>query len=1398
MASPQAASVASRTGTPCPMTPRSKIRALLATVESSDEEGGGTKVKPKRPSFLQGIGQHRARGSPRSVHEEEEEDSDDSQPVIRPRGKLASRMQGAETTTTTGTKSPERAVAAARERVRTMLLQHDSANKAGEESSGGDDEDEDEDEDLPIAPRRQKRRAAATDARLGDSEQEQEQQQQQQQRPMSPGLFVSSPVRPSPSKSMDENEDSDNDLPALKSDRFKMLVERKRQERLAQEAAEEARKAEQRARQENLASEMEQLASDDSDGDGITDDEAGRRLTQEARPTRKASRKAIEEMNRETQRLARNMQLAHEAKTKKRISKQSLFQRFNYKPAGHVEPEPRTHSSSRPSTPHSDVEMNVNDAATPPSSPPAFKDIHSRTAATDTAVSAAPVPTDTVHASTAQLCKDTEPGSPRRANGPGQKQQEMQDQNQQQKQKQTRRVRVRLPILPVNTAPLDSGDELQITATTKNKLDVLFDSIPSKMTSESHSIHALRALAQVKSPGKTRPRKDDQSRMTPGELQAYLHLKARQQAKMERERRLEILRGQGIVVQTAEEREKQEQEVEDLVAKARQEAQNIRETEKDEARRLRKMNGEVDPLAWDDSEDEEYRDAVDEDADEDAVELDISGSEDDEMEGDAEDELEKDGIASGKVLFDDEADSSASEHEYAEAQEDEGDEEEGDMAVQQAPRQRRARNTTVLSDDEGGVDVTPKPIKLATQVTPAGAGIVSPGALNSVLRSAKKTFIPGFPVQGPAGLGLTQIFAGTMDTSQTSDLADNEPTQSMMPDFEHFPDSNFSATADEPMEDIIIDSQQRQDSLVATQAVQLNLSQSQMHGLDSLVSNGMQTQMSEIIEPSQDVGLQQHTPLRQRFIEPPISTIETLLAADRQYDEHDMTIQDSPLVRKGRLRRRMDMSMTSGTAIAEASGDGEERERERERANVPSPQADAFKALQEVAAQKKKARKTLYTAHDFDRKKSKAKAMVEEQAEESEDEYAGLGGADGEDSDNESTGSVEDMIDDAAGNDADERKLAAFYADRERVQDEQQVEKLFRDITKGMLRRKRGADFDLSDSDSDGEARKRMKRRQFAKMQKALFADERVKKIAENPGNQAFLRSIEDHGSDVDEMDLLGGLDSSSQADADDTQQSQGNDKDSTRPDARTTTIPDSQLITHTTKPLGPMVPENRPPAHLRRTKNGKKPSNIGQVRETLSSLLDEPHGSIIPATEADSDSEEEESPDRFSSQSTNKENQAPPPPRRLPPHLPSAPTTVINRISLRRQCSSSSSSSSSASSSSTRMAFTTVATAGPFFKVPALLRRATTNSSLGSTSSASSASAGAASGSIGTAGGFGEAAKIKKGAGKKSGIGGFAREKETRVLLRESERRREERKVRGAEKRIGMVGGLLGRGAFE
>ncbi|KIE02379.1 DNA replication checkpoint mediator, partial [Metarhizium majus ARSEF 297] len=1284
MALLRVSSPASRGGSPEPLTPRSKIRALLATVESSDDEGPQTGSRKSKSSLISQL-PRKIHSSPRLAQNDNE--SDESDVAVRPRGKLASRMQGGSTNTKSTSQSPS-VPETARERVRRML-QRDEAEQQ-ENSAHGDEDDE-----LPTAPRRLKRRAPVDDE--SDAA-------ERTSRSHSPGLFVSSPMRPSPVKSAAGAEDSDNDLPPLKSDRFQALVERKRQERLAREAAEEARRVERRAQQERLASELEQLVSDD-DVDGITDDEGGRRLTQEVRPTRKASKKAIEEMNRETQRMARSMQLAHEAKTKKKISKASLFQRFNYKPVGGGETTlPAANSSSRPTTPQSDVEMGRAD--TPPSSPPLGKQDGGRLVNEDTAV-----PTENIEvaaqpgvaAKTASLTTESVDAGPQA--------------------QAKRRVRVRLPVVPTNAVTIDADDDLQITTSVKDKVDALFANIPSKTLSKTQSLQIFRALAQVKSPGKESRGKKDQSRMTSGELQAYLQLKARQQAKLERDRRLELLKGQGIVIQTAEERERQEQEVEDIVAKARQEAQKLMEEERSEAKRQQKENGEVDPLAWDDSDDEEYQDPAEE-ADAEASELEISGSEDEaEANGTEEDE------GAENPLFDEEADSSASEAETA-AQ----DQVDMDEMEQPAPRrQRRVRNKAilVLSDDEGEVQATPRSVKVtATQMTPAGAGTISPVAPGSVLRSAKKTFIPGLPVQGPAGLGLTQIFAGTMD-SQMSDCAAG-PTQSMMPDFDHFPDSNFSATMDEPIEEMIVDSQQEE-----TQGVQLNLSQSQMHGLGTLIANGMQTQLSETMELSQDVGLQQHTPLRDRFVDPPFSTVETMIA-DKQ--DGDMP-QESPVVRRGRLRRRMDMSIAE-TAIPEAS-----------EPSVPSIQGNAFQAMQDAAKKEKRLR----LADDFDRKKSKAKEMVEEQAEESEDEYAGLGGMDGEDSDNESTGSMEEMIDDAALNENDKRKLAAFYADRERANDEQQVERLFKDITSGMLRRKRGGDFDLSDSDSDGEARKRMKRRQFAKMQKALFADERVKKIAENPGNQAFLRTIEDRDSD-DEIDLLGALDTPSQADS----ESQNDTQEQAQ---HPTLIPDSQPTQPQPQPLSSTADNSRAPASMRRTKNGKKPSNIGEVRETLSNLLDEPHGSIIPATEVGSDSEEEEQQEEDDDDDlsrSNKENQP-----------------VVDRISLKRNTSS--------TSSTVRMAFTTQTSSS--FKVPALLRRATTNSTIMSGSSGSSA--------MSSAGGFGDDAKIKKGAGKKSGIGGFARENEQRAKVQESERRRQERRVKGARGRIGMVGGILGKGTF-
>jgi mediator of replication checkpoint protein 1 len=342
------------------------------------------------------------------------------------------------------------------------------------------------------------------------------------------------------------------------------------------------------------------------------------------------------------------------------------------------------------------------------------------------------------------------------------------------------------------------------------------------------------------------------------------------------------------------------------------------------------------------------------------------------------------------------------------------------------------------------------------------------------------------------------------------------------------------------------------------------------------------------------------------------------------------------------------------------------------------------------------------------------------------------------------------------------------FRDRERANDEKQVEQLFKDITNGMLRRKRGADYDLSDSDDDGETRRKMKRRRFAKMQKALFADERVKKMAENPGNQAFLKTIEDRGSD-DEMDFLDTAEEPAH-------ESQSSQDERGAQQQQHQVIPDSQPRSA----LGNASDTNKAQRNPRRTKYDRKPAHIGEVRQTLSNLLeDEREGSVIPATEAGSDSEEEAHPSQAPS---DKENHA-------PPRNPRRTGGIVDRISLKRN----SSSTLSSAWGTSRLAFTAAHASSSSFKVPALLRRATTNSLVSTTSTTSSSTSSAAAG-----GGFGDEAKIKRAAGKRSGVNAFARESERRAKIQQSERRREERKVKGAERRIGVVGGLFGKGSFE
>lgn len=1022
--------------------PRGRVASRM---QGGTTQMGDDAIQRVRNLLQKGSTTEQVAGASVDLEMADADDDDDDDDFVRPRGRLASRMQGEA--------KPVEEVA--RDSIRTPD-QPLRGTKDVEMAEGGVD-DENEDDDIHVRPRnlKSRQRSKTPEATAATPQKED-----------SPGLFVTptkSPASAQPS-SQAEDSGSDADLPALKSDRFKALVEKKRKERLAREA-EEARKKEARA------AAMEDLGDDNEDDvSDITDDEGGRKLTQtqkmQTRPSRKASKKAMEEMNRETQRIQRAMQLAHEAKTKKKISKATLFERFNFNPSGNPPAKEKLQSSSRPQTPAStkSTDAEMKDAETPPSSPPArVEDVLGKGLNGLPSQSGAAVPEPTTNHKEGQDDDEDFPGlldMKAFARKPLDKGIAKATTPELQTRTPTkiipkRHVRVKLP--PIQAHKIDLGSDhdeegLIVLDANNSKLDALFERAPKNKSNESRSLFALRQLAHLDSPERKAYKKTDKAAMTPGELQAFLNQRAREQARLEKERRMELLKAKGIHIQTEEERERDREQIEDMVARARREAEEIMDRERDAAKKERKAAAKDDPLAWEDSgSDGDYEETGDEDGADVDADIELSGSEQEEDDEGIAVDNDSDGQeevaepagevtpsrpSAAQALVEEDAEeetaseASESEKSWVDPDEEEErhrwgaeDEEEEAPAFVQARRPRKP--LAVISDDEDlEVEATPKPKAHNVNFTPApkphgvnftpAPNSISPDIPTSVLRSANKSFIPGLPVNagGPAGLGLTQIFAGTMDSQRAP--FEESPSQPM-PTFDNFPDSQFSQDVSNSADGMILDSQpipatqqaETQNGARETQ-IQLNFTQSQTHGLDSLLRDDIFSQGSPMVQPTQDGGFQNWTPLKERFVEPPPATVETVVR-----DPHELgdMSHDSPLLHKrGRLRRK--------AVVASDSEDGEDEV-------VFGDKPSAFNVLKDAAAKDKRRK----AKEEFDRKKSKAKNMVEEQAEESEDEYAGLGGVDGEYSDDDDAASVHEMIDDnTQGNKEDDSKLAAFFA----------------------------------------------------------------------------------------------------------------------------------------------------------------------------------------------------------------------------------------------------------------------------------------------------------------------------------------------------------------------------------
>ena len=1088
-----------------PLTPRSKVRAMLAALDDSESDAADAKLKKtdygvQCPSYDRGSIDETSTTNLKTLVKDTEnmasnEDEGDDDHVFLPRGKLAARLQRNHHTAVPDDSPIEEEPTDAYSRVRQQLLKRSEMKKSASEGTVQSEDSEKatkpirklltrkkqplakdvESQASPIqTPRRSKSSSRSTPVKRTPNLID---------RPVregvSPGLSVtpdkSTPSRTRrPTSDTESSKDSSDQGSNAKKSRLAELVARKKEERRAKEAIERKKREERAA--------IEPISSGASEADSEKDLVADKRLTQLSKPTRKASKRALDEiarenerMKQETQRINRNRQLTHQAVTKKKITKESLLARFNFLPATTTKDNGQQSGSSSAhvsSALQSDAEEAGN-VQTPSTSPLIPSQDRSKTSQAGPLLQQHTIVQEQTVGSAmsaanarewtqpfADLSEEELPTLDELVTRPPQRSpkgkgkaieirspkgkekafengldsvedgmdsmgfhlQDAQDSigvtyhrldkgkgkaveifnqapstlKQKSKTVFTQPPIKVTPLLPRASNSGSDSDDLEIEfITTKHKsplrsrLEIL-NRAPLSKAADQRPLQNLRALAHLTSP--SRQKGKSRASMTTAEMQQSLQMKARQQAARERAEKIQDARDRGVIIQTADERERDQADLEDLLEKTRKEVGELSKKEKAAAKQEGKENG-GDGLSS--SEDDDYKEEEEEEhhvAD--------SGSEvneDEEDEAEEDDDLEN--KKSNNHLIDREAseDEANEEDGISESESDSlnnvvdeanDDDVDGELVKRALPKYSRRSKTNRVIDDEDDMDLeTPrKPLP-------------------------QNPLIPHLPGSDVSPIGLTQAFAATMESGDTqTQQVEGEKEQQEFLAFVHgeaIP--NFALKQDVDMGDsMVADSQAGRDE---TQGLDLNLEYVPSQIDRDTVQTQMRppilaTQISDMPEPSQDVGFQVSSPAPDRFVSVPPSTVETVLLAK------ESPIKDQ-VRKKGRLRQRIQLD-----------NDAFESEGEQSARNQPVAEfvisANAFDVL-------KKGSKTVEKGDTFDKKTSEAKEMIEEQAQESEDEYAGLGGASDDESGGEMDEEVRNMVNDEEVK-VDERKLAAFYA----------------------------------------------------------------------------------------------------------------------------------------------------------------------------------------------------------------------------------------------------------------------------------------------------------------------------------------------------------------------------------
>ncbi|KAK3678828.1 hypothetical protein LTR78_001281 [Recurvomyces mirabilis] len=1355
------------------LTPRSKVAKMLADIDNATTPSPpqllGKDVQASAPmsgaestSKAKGLDIFSsAKPQHSSSRDASDDEDDDLVPQRRPQGRAARRMLGVQT------KSP------AADRRMSFLPPHP-------EPAMEDDEDL-----YSVTPHLQRIiPRALTGSPVGSAK--------------SAGLFVS-PTRSAANDGSDSEELPSN--PFGSKEKLAKLVAQKKQERLQREGEERSRQRLTQKRKrasspsDHVSSDLPDGMLDSSQHEG--NPEIAQLMSDAARPTRKASKRALLEMERETQRLARQQALAHQMKVKRKFTTSDLLTRFNMGPGQTVPEQATAGDSTASSALNSDGSEPKEPASTPPSSPPIARPtpLDKQKALVDRGALSklVPVREDSI-ASLASMVQEDEDlpeiADVLRSSQTLIKRSPLTERLQSVAAEKLGRRGLKLARFgkkAAQTSHADSeDDELDIVAPLPSHLSI-FDKIKTKDSStlaDSKALHALRHLSHAGAyeAVKTKPGKGS-SRPSIGAntLQAQLMRKAKEQARLLQKERIADLQAKGVVIQTTEEREREQEVFENLLDKARQEAVELRKAEK-AAAKGGGVEVNTNETSDDENEDEDYAGSGSES--EEAGEPDGAQDVDDLVDEAAEESDENEdaeGDVDGGVEVGDDQHVSAEESVIATANGETAAVEEG-LFTTPAPGARRLRQSRVIQDEDD------------SDADDEADGIAGKAAAEIAAAADDPFAAFNFGSKGGIGNALmspTQAFQATMQTPTQATQEDSFDMLRMI--------APPSATSLSTTVRGDFDTQEEDTQLETVPGSQSQLPESQRINLGwetqapktptvpGIGRGGSALSETPGWEPTQDAGLPSpwNAKLRRE---------ETLDSVSEDHETQEtvlLRISESPAVaptptlRRGRLMRRQ------ATILAHSS-DNENEPIVR----AKTAQSNAFR---EMARRRREA----LTAAERTEVDKEMKEMLEEAADESDDEYAGLGGDDFVAPETEAD---REMID-SSHVDVDERQIAKLFAEKQRQREEEETSKLYKDLTTGALRRKQAGAWGLDEDEDESAVRRRQtKQREEARKRKLLLQDDKIAGLAQgkqSKGKDAFLKAI----ADDDEGDELLGL-SDDEADSQPATDSQLDESHQQAVEGPLQEVSGNKRRSDDSQNDS----QDRPLAKRRVEANAfRKPASLLEVRESLSFLLDEPDTGLVganieldPGSDVEHQSdyglsdEEIETMDEDAEQAEHARqndggfapNQrdfdaiAMPPPRLPAPQrrtqAPPAKTAVVDRLSLKRG------SSAGFDGALGRSAWAAPASTGSM-KVPSLLRRATTNIA-STTVNDRGVTTGHASLSRENSG-----SGVKMGGSKKSSLAYQERAEERRAIVEASARRREEHTARIAQMR--RTSSALGKG---